>query len=79
MTTQVAKWGNSLGLRVPKSVAVEASIAEGDTVDVVVEDGAIVIRPAGKRYSLDELVQGITAKNQHRETDWGKPVGREVW
>ena len=79
MTTQVAKWGNSLGLRLPKSVAVEVSIADGDTVDVVVEDGAIVIRPAGKRYSLDELVQGITSKNQHRETDWGKPVGREVW
>ena len=79
MTTQVAKWGNSLALRLPKSVAVEADIADGDTVDVVVEDGAIVIRPAGKRYSLDELVQGITSKNRHRGTDWGKPVGREVW
>jgi antitoxin MazE len=75
----VAKWGNSLGLRLPKSVAIEAHIDDGDMVDVVVENGVIVIRPAGRRYSLDELVEGISARNRHRETDWGKPVGREVW
>lgn len=79
MTTQVAKWGNSLGLRLPKSVAVEAHIDDGDMVDVTVEDGVIVIRPAGRRYSLDELVEGISARNRHRETDWGGTVGREVW
>lgn len=79
MTTQVAKWGNSLGLRLPKAVAVEAQIAEGDTVDVTVENGAVVIRPARTRYSLDELVDGITKANRHEETGWGKPVGRETW
>lgn len=79
MTTQVAKWGNSLGLRLPKSVAVEAQIGEGDTVDVVVEQGAIVIRPARMRYSLEELVAGITRANRHDEPDWGAPVGRESW
>lgn len=79
MTTQVAKWGNSLGLRLPKSVALEAQIAEGDTVDVAVENGVIVIRPAHVRYSLEELVGGITKANRHDEMDWGSPVGRETW
>ena len=79
MTTQVAKWGNSLGLRLPRSVAQEAQIGDGDTVDVVVEGGAIVIRPARARYSLDELVAGITKANRHDETDWGTPAGRETW
>lgn len=79
MTTQVAKWGNSLGLRLPKSVALEAQIGDGDMVDVVVEQGAIVIRPARTRYSLDELVEGITKANRHGKTDWGSPVGRESW
>jgi antitoxin MazE len=79
MTTQIAKWGNSLGLRLPKSVAQEAGIADGDTVDVVVKHGAIVIRSAKPTYSLDELVGAITPSNRHDESDWGRPVGRETW
>src|SRR5687768_12690338 len=43
--TQIAKWGNSLGLRLPKSVALEAQVGEGDTVDVSVKNGVIVVRP----------------------------------
>jgi antitoxin MazE len=79
MTTQVAKWGNSLGLRLPKSVAGDARIAEGDTVDVSVQDGAIIIRPARARYALADLVKQITPRNRHTEADWGGPQGREVW
>jgi antitoxin MazE len=79
MTTQVSKWGNSLGLRLPKSIAREAQLDAGDTVDVSVENGVIVVRPSRPRYSLEELVGRITARNRHHETDWGRPVGHEVW
>lgn len=78
-TTQVSKWGNSLGLRLPKSVAREAQLDEGDTVDIAVDNGTIVIRPSRPRYSLDELVGRITTRNRHRENDWGAPLGHEVW
>ena len=78
-TTQLSKWGNSLGLRLPKSIAREARLGEGDIVAVSVDKGAIVIRPSRPRYSLDELVGRITAKNRHRESDWGRPVGDEPW
>ena len=78
-TTQVAKWGNSLGLRLPKSVAREAQIDEGDAVDVSVDNGAIVIRPSRPRYALEELVGRITPRNRHHESDWGAPIGHEVW
>lgn len=79
MTTQVARWGNSLGLRLPKSVALEARIDEGDTVDVSVKNGAIVVRPSPPTYSLDQLVARITPRNRHDESDWGTPVGHETW
>jgi antitoxin MazE len=79
MTTQLAKWGNSLGLRIPKTLAVEAELTEGDVVEVSVEHGAIIIRPARPRYSLEDLVAAITDKNRHEEMDWGRPVGRETW
>lgn len=77
--TQLAKWGNSLGLRLPKSVALEARVGEGDTVDVSVTNGVIVVRPNRPSYSLDQLVARITPQNRHNESDWGTPVGDEAW
>jgi antitoxin MazE len=78
-TTQIAKWGNSLGVRLPKAVAREARLDEGDTVDVSVNNGTIVIRPSRPTYSLQELVAKITPRNRHGETDWGEPLGDETW
>ena len=78
-TTQISKWGNSLGLRLPKSVAAEAQVEEGDTVAVSVKNGAIVIRPSRPSYTLAELVAKITPRNKHSESDWGAPVGDEAW
>ena len=69
--TQIARWGNSLGLRLPKSVALEAQVGEGDTVDVSVKNGAIVVRPNRTTYSLKQLVAKITPRNRHNESDWG--------
>jgi antitoxin MazE len=78
-TTQVSKWGNSLGLRLPRWVAREVQLDDGDTVQVLVDNGTIVIRPSRPRYSVDELVRRITPKNRHHESDWGGPLGDEVW
>jgi antitoxin MazE len=77
--TQLAKWGNSLGLRLPKSVALEAQVGEGDTVSVSVKNGVIVVRPNRPTYSLEQLVAKITPRNRHSESDWGPPVGDESW
>lgn len=79
ITTQVSKWGNSLGVRLPKSVARAAGVDAGDTVEVSVDDGAIVVKPSVRRYSLDELVRRVNKRNRPGETDWGKRQGREVW
>jgi antitoxin MazE len=79
-STQIAKWGNSLGLRLPKSIAREARLDDGDTVIVSVQDGTIVVRPARPTYSIADLVAKITPANRHEECDWGPaPVGRELW
>ncbi|MGE3405104.1 MAG: AbrB/MazE/SpoVT family DNA-binding domain-containing protein [Vicinamibacterales bacterium] len=79
MTTQLARWGNSLAFRLPKSVAMETKLAEGDSVEVSVKDGAIVLTPVARRLTIEELVKGITPENRHPEVDWGPPVGREEW
>ncbi len=78
MTTQLAKWGQSLAVRIPKSLVERAHLREGDRLDLsVIEDGAIVIRSVRQKYALDRLVAGITPENRHPETSWGDPVGKE--
>jgi len=80
MRTKIVKWGNSLGLRIPKSFAAEVHVQEGSTVDLALEDGKLVIRPAGPvEYTLDELLSGVADENLHGEIDHGGPVGGEAW
>lgn len=80
MTTTVQKWGNSLALRIPQTVASEISLGEGHSVHLSVNRGRLVVVPATrKRYDLPRLVSGINAKNRHSETTIGKARGREVW
>ena len=78
--TQVAKWGNSLAVRIPQAIVKEARLAEGDrlSLDLAV-DGSIVLRSSRRKYSLEQLVAGIKRKNRHAETGWGAPQGRESW
>jgi antitoxin MazE len=78
--TQVAKWGNSLAVRLPQAIVRETGLAEGDRLSLDLgDDGGMVLRPSRQRYSLDKLVAGIATRNRHRETDWGVRQGRETW
>jgi antitoxin MazE len=79
LRARIAKWGNSLGVRIPKAVAREVGLGEGSDVEVKVSGRDLVLAPASREYSLNELVSRITRKNQHDETDWGAPVGKESW
>ena len=79
MQARIAKWGNSLGVRIPKALAEEIGLDEGTNVEVTVSGRNLVLAPARSQYSLNELVARITPKNRHGETDWGPSVGNESW
>jgi antitoxin MazE len=79
MRTQVGKWGNSLAVRIPGPYAKDLELHEGMELDVSLSGGALVLRPATRKYTLEELIAGITPENRHEETDWGQAVGREAW
>lgn len=51
----------------------------GDQVDVTERGDEIVISSGRSKLTLEQLVAGITEENRHDETDWGPPVGNEVW
>jgi antitoxin MazE len=79
-TLNIAKWGNSLAIRIPLPLAREAGLAEGDEVCLgFTKEGHLLLRPVRRRYTLDELVAGIKPGNRHAETDWGIAQGNDVW
>jgi antitoxin MazE len=79
MRTRVGRWGNSLAVRIPQSFAKKLGLEDGVELEVSVEQGAMLIRPSRRRYTLEELVSRITPENVHGETDWGPALGRESW
>jgi antitoxin MazE len=80
MRTKVVKWGNSLGLRIPKAIAEEVPVKEGSAVELLLEDGGLVIRLVeSKPAVLEQLLAGVTTDNLHGEFDTGGAVGGEIW
>jgi antitoxin MazE len=77
MKVQVTRWGNSLGVRIPKDIAGRAGIAEGSRVEIEMEDDRIVISLARPRYNLEELLRGMTPDAMHEAFDWGPDRGCE--
>jgi len=75
----VQKWGNSLGIRIPKAMAEEAGLTERTQVRCELVGDEIVIRKQRPRYTLAELVEGMSPDNAHAELDWGSPAGEEHW
>jgi antitoxin MazE len=64
-------------VRIPRSIAEGAGLVDGTSVEVMLEGGQIIVRPAA--HTLESLVAGVTPENIHGETATGRPVGREVW
>ena len=80
MITKVQKWGNSLAVRIPRSVAEDTQLSSGKTVNLTVHDGQIVIALARqRRFKLNDLLHGVTPQNRHAEIATGNAVGQEVW
>ncbi len=81
MLAKVQKWGNSLALRLPKSLAEEADVHLDSPVEISVRDHAIVIEHVKRKasFSLDQLLDGVSPDNLHGEIGVDSPVGREVW
>ena len=95
MRTTIVRWGNSQGIRLPKSFLQNIQLAENDPVDVLLEDDKIIIKKINtavhkttqqrldefylERIDQNDAVQGAMQEAAQKEVDWGKPVGNEIW
>lgn len=88
MIATVQKWGNSLGIRIPKVFLDAASIVENDKVELQQDGESISIRklaPTTHRTLEERLVAfygkpiETIAVEPAAEYDWGESRGNEVW
>ena len=61
-TSRVARWGNSLGVRIPQEAVEELGLKEGESVQMRISNGSITIRRATqrKKWTEQELLKGVT-------------------
>lgn len=80
METNIQKWGNSLGVRLPSQLAKKQSLKVGTRVSVVETKTGIALEVIKQSPAdLKQLLSQITPANLHSETDWGSQQGNEVW
>ncbi len=75
MRVQIAKWGNSTAVRLPKAIVDELHVQPGQEVEIIVEGGEARLRPIHKRpvYRLEDLVAEMKRLGPEKEPpleDW---------
>lgn len=53
---QVAKWGNSLAVRLPAELVRELGLREGDQIDLVKDDGSVKVR---RQPRAEEVLEAL--------------------
>ncbi len=79
----VQKWGNSLGVRIPRDMAEDLGLLEGKQVTFEKRGGALTVRAVKiPRYSLKELLKDIKkpSKLTKEDREWldFPPTGKEI-
>ena len=77
MQSKITKWGNALGIRIPREIARNLKISSGDSMEMSVKDGSLIMTPVHAGEDLTALLEKVTPENSHGETDWGADIGRE--
>ncbi len=82
MKTLVRNIGNSKGAVLPAQLLKALKIKTGDQLEILEENGRIILVPKGPKYTLDELIAqcdpSAAIPSEIEEWDQVKPVGQEI-
>ncbi|MGB0670699.1 MAG: AbrB/MazE/SpoVT family DNA-binding domain-containing protein [Rhodospirillales bacterium] len=76
MRSKIGLWGGSCAVRLPKMAVETLGFHEGETVDLQLENGALVIRPGRPAFDLSDLVREAKGLQAPESLD-DEPQGSE--
>jgi antitoxin MazE len=79
MISKIQRWGNSLAIRIPNTIAKDLHISQGADIELKYSDDKIIITPRQNKPNLKSLLSKITNNNKHSEVKTHKVVGNEIW
>ena len=86
--TNIRRWGNSQGIRLPKEILAQMNLQENDTVGINVCDGKMTVEKINKPkyHNLAERLESFYKRpideiyvESTQEVDVGDPKGNEIW
>jgi antitoxin MazE len=79
MKARMVKWGNSLAVRIPKHIAAQARLKQGDSLEIeAAGEGLVELRRTTRIPTLSQLVSQITPENRYPDISSGVEVGAEI-
>jgi antitoxin MazE len=79
MTTTIQKWGNSLGIRIPKNITENLGLQEGSGISIYEKNGFIILEKNPSLLDLKKVMKNYKPETYYKEIDWGDPIGKELW
>lgn len=79
MEAKLQKWGNSDGIRIPRSLLKLLNLKTNDKVDIKYENEQIIItKPKKEKISLEERFKNYNGENLAKEFIWDEAKGKEI-
>ncbi|GHU55664.1 hypothetical protein FACS1894132_12090 [Clostridia bacterium] len=77
MISQVAKWGNSQGLRIDKNLLDSIGLNIGDNIEIIKQNDMLILKPQKSR-----TINWFLEDYERSDDGWenvSEPKGREEW
>ena len=78
MSAKIQKWGNSVGVRIPKTIMEKANLNINSEIEIECKNQKIIIFSKKKSIQLKDLLSQINKDNLHTEDSYIK-TGKEIW
>lgn len=81
---RVSKWGNGLGILLPKQVVEKMELKAGDKLVLEMENGVVTLKKESDvlnipRFKLEDLLKDYEGYQNEEYWKDVEPVGEEIW